>query len=494
MPLKQKSRLERLGRSAFLLLGLVPVLLGATVLWSIVQFRAGVDQVEHSHRALTAIAALEASVTQAESSVRAYFVTNDPSYLEEFEHRRNDVADNAGRLRKLAQENSHQFSTIQALLADVAERLDFLKTTSELRKSGQSVDAINASHGVAGRRLIAAIQGLTEMARSEEERLLAQNVRLRRQIEIFALSLCGAVMLMGLAVALGGDRTIRGYRALRDRAEQELKSVNASLEERVAERTIELEQTNSDLREAKTELLRTTDALRRSNTGLESFAYAASHELQEPLRTITSCLQLLRKHMGNPDPESGSLLGFATDSAARMKGLVANLLVYSRVTQEFSRGSVSLEAVLCQVLQDLQAVIQEAGAVITNDPLPRIHGDEDGLMLLLQNLLSNSIKFRKPNEPPRIHVSARLDGQHWVISVRDNGIGFEPQYAARVFDMFQRLHSRQDFPGNGIGLALVKRIAEVHGGRVWAESEMGAGSVFCVSLPAAASAEFVATG
>src|ERR1700747_3541262 len=145
MPLKQKSRLERLGRSAFLLLGLVPVLLGATVLWSIVQFRAGMAQVEHSHRVLTAIAALEASVTQAESSVRAYFLTNDPSYLEDFEHRRNDVADNAGNLRRLEQENAHQLSTIPNLLAAVAERLDFLKTTSDLRKSGQSVNAINAS-------------------------------------------------------------------------------------------------------------------------------------------------------------------------------------------------------------------------------------------------------------------------------------------------------------------------------------------------------------
>ena len=116
------------------------------------------------------------------------------------------------------------------------------------------------------------------------------------------------------------------------------------------------------------------------------------------------------------------------------------------------------------------------------------------MSLLLQNLLSNSIKFRQPDRPPRIHLSARPDGPYWVISVRDNGIGFEPQYAGRVFEMFQRLHSRQDFPGNGIGLALVKRVAVVHGGRVWAESELGAGSVFCFSLPAATGVEWVAAG
>ena len=362
MTFNKKSRLEHLGSSAFLLLGLVPVLLGGTILWSIVQFRAEVDQVEHSHQALTAIANLEASTTAASSSVRGYFVTGDPSYLEDFDRSRRDASSSGEVLLKLTRQDPHQVSTIKRLVAAVAERMDFLRMASELRKAGQSLGAINATQGAAGRRLIAAIQASVEMARAEELRLLNERALARRKIQIAAALLCGAAMLMGMMVALGGEATIRKYRALRDRADQELKSANATLEQRVAERTRELERTNSELSQAKTELQRTADALRHSNAGLESFAYAASHELQEPLRTITSCLQVLRTRLSGLDADSESFLSFAIGGAARMKELMANLLLYSRVVHELKPAPVSLEAVLHRVLLDLQSAIEESRA------------------------------------------------------------------------------------------------------------------------------------
>lgn len=218
------------------------------------------------------------------------------------------------------------------------------------------------------------------------------------------------------------------------------------------------------------ELLREqTRELERSNRDLEQFAYVASHDLQEPLRKVASFTQLLQKRYGGQlDDRADQYIGFAVDGAHRMQRLIQDLLSFSRVGRSGADWEdVDLEAVLEQVLHDVGDRVSESGAEVTHDPLPVVRGERALLAMLLMNVVSNAIKFRHPERPPRIHLSARRDGDAWELACTDNGIGIDPQYAERVFVIFQRLHPKEVYSGTGIGLALVKRVVEHHGGRVW---------------------------
>jgi PAS domain S-box-containing protein len=221
-----------------------------------------------------------------------------------------------------------------------------------------------------------------------------------------------------------------------------------------------------------------------SNKELEQFAYVASHDLQEPLRMVSSYTQLLaERYKDQLDDKARQYIDYAVDGAVRMQRLINDLLVYSRV---HSRGAAPVatdsHAVLGEALANLTAAIGESGALVTNDDLPTVVADPTQLLQLFQNLVGNAIKFRGP-APPRVHVSARDLGHEWIFTVQDNGIGIDPQYASRLFVIFQRLHTRQEYPGTGIGLALCRRVVERHGGRIWFESEPGKGSTFFFTFP-----------
>jgi PAS domain S-box-containing protein len=224
--------------------------------------------------------------------------------------------------------------------------------------------------------------------------------------------------------------------------------------------------------------------LERSNKELEQFAYVASHDLQEPLRMVSSYTQLLaERYEGQLDEKADKYIGYAVDGAVRMQQLINDLLTYSRVSTRGRTFEVAdSHALLGAAIRNLAVVIEDSQAVIFTDELPEVHGDPAQLVQLFQNLLSNAIKFRG-GDLPQVHVSTRDAGSEWVFSVRDNGIGMDPQYAERIFVIFQRLHTRDEYPGTGIGLAVCKRIVERHGGRIWVESEVGKGSTFCFSLP-----------
>ncbi len=226
--------------------------------------------------------------------------------------------------------------------------------------------------------------------------------------------------------------------------------------------------------------------LEASNERLEQFAYAASHDLQEPLRMVSSYLQLIeRRYADELDEDGEEFLAFAVDGADRMRAMIDSLLKYSRVdTRGDPFETVDLEAVLADVRQDLTVKIEESDAEITADDLPSVHGDESQLTQVFQNLLDNAIEYAG-DEPPRIHVSADPDGDRWVVSVEDNGIGIDPEDADHIFQVFQRLHTRDDHEGIGIGLALVERIVERHGGDIWVDSEPGEGATFYFTLPRA---------
>jgi PAS domain S-box-containing protein len=224
--------------------------------------------------------------------------------------------------------------------------------------------------------------------------------------------------------------------------------------------------------------------LKRSNLELEQFAYVASHDLQEPLRMVTSYTQLLeQRYKGKLDADADEFIKYAVDGANRMRRLIDDLLSYSRVN---SRGNpfrpTESELALDVALKNLQISIEENGAVVTHDQLPEVMADEGQLVQLLQNLIGNAIKFHA-KEPPCVHVSAKhLQEKEYLFSVQDNGIGIDPQYFDRLFKIFQRLHTKEEYPGTGIGLALCKRIVERHSGRIWLESQPGKGTTIYFTL------------
>ena len=235
---------------------------------------------------------------------------------------------------------------------------------------------------------------------------------------------------------------------------------------------------------AEEQLKQTSAELERSNAELQQFAYIASHDLSEPLRMIVSYLQLLTERAGDKlDAESREFVGYAEDGAMRMRGLISDLLTYAGVgtTKRSFEPTGSGEA-LKAALTNLKVVIQETQTVVEYGPLPLVMADGIQLTQVFQNLVGNAIKFRG-KAPPRIEVSATRDGGHWTFRVRDNGIGIDPRNFERIFVLFQRLHTRAEYSGTGMGLAICKRIIERHGGRLWVESGTGAGSTFCFTLP-----------
>jgi PAS domain S-box-containing protein len=237
---------------------------------------------------------------------------------------------------------------------------------------------------------------------------------------------------------------------------------------------------------AEANLLQKVKELYRSNEELEQFAYFASHDLQEPLRMVASYTQLLaRRYKGKLDADADEFIAFAVDGASRMQRLIQDLLAYSRVgSKGMNLLDISSEDALQQALVNLRGAIEESGALVTHDPLPTVLADEMQLIQLFQNLVANAIKYQKPGIP-QVHVSAgRNVEKKWQFSVRDNGLGIDPQYFERIFGLFQRLHKREEFAGTGIGLAICKKIVERHGGRISVESQAGQGSTFCFTLAA----------
>ena len=352
-----------------------------------------------------------------------------------------------------------------------------------------------------GARAIDALTGITMRLSMDADRIASSGIKeIETRIgQILSTALIGAMFLAVMAsiLILIGRREVlmpltkatQALDALRSGGEAaslprarlyELDALIGSLES-LRDATLQINEHARKLSDYAKEL-------ERSNAELEQFAYVASHDLQEPLRMVSSYCQLLqRRYKTKLDSDAEEFIAFAVEGAGRMQRLINDLLAYSRVgTQGKPFEDTDCNDVLDAVLANLQTVIAETQVQIAHDPLPVISGDPVQLVQLFQNLIANAIKFRKPTAddvPATIHVSATLEDGNWVFSVQDNGIGIDPQYSERIFIIFQRLHDRSEYAGTGIGLAICKKIVERHGGRIWVESVPGSGSTFYFSVP-----------
>ncbi len=250
-----------------------------------------------------------------------------------------------------------------------------------------------------------------------------------------------------------------------------------------AERVIGIGLDITDRKNFEKRIVDTAEQLWRANKELEQFAYVSSHDLQEPLRKISIYSQMLGQKISDDDPAAGKLVESISSSVYRLQKLIEDILAYSRLSKnDIARSPVDFKKLADSILSDLEISIEESRAEIVVGPLPVLTAHPTQMYQLLQNLIRNAIKFRGDG-PPKIAVSAEKKGNEWMFAVRDNGIGIDPKYGDKIFEVFQRLHSRNKYPGNGIGLALSKRVVEQHGGKIWFESAEGIGTTFYFTLP-----------
>jgi signal transduction histidine kinase len=463
-----RAGLELRGRGAFLFLGLVPVLLTAALLWAVQQFRSDARWVDHTHDVLAALSNVDTSVMRAESVARAYFVTRDENQIAQFAKFRTEVESAVTLLRELVSDNPSELSKV-ARLREIAEsRIDFLERNVRLLQAGTSLVTLGAKYGAEGRVLISALEQQVADIRSDEEQLLMRRRSDQSKTNRILSVLCGSAMLVSLAVALRGDYMIRKYRDLRDGAEARLQAANDQLENRVHERTRELERSNIDLRQ---------------------FTYAASHDLNEPLRTIGIYTELLRRrYLSKLDADADQVIRAILNGVSRMDALLSGLRAYMQVSSLAGDEApwTELRSGLDAALLDLKAALEECGASVHCETLPKLQMHPLHARQIFQNLIANAAKYRGA-EAPVISISSDASNHagrdEWVIRVRDNGMGIAPRYHAQIFELFKRLHTSDHIPGSGLGLAICRTIVHQYGGRIWVESELNQGSTFSFAVP-----------
>jgi signal transduction histidine kinase len=458
-------------RTIFIWVALIPVSLACLTYGTRIQFKQTADQVSHTEQILLAIDDIVKTTTDAETGQRGYLLTGQAEYIKPFKRAEQDAPNKIAVLRALLSDNPDQLPPMDRLQKLVEQKLDELKQTVELSDRGKTDEAlaiVRSNRGLRAMEEIAQVsQDMTDAETKRLQERLAASVWSERAVDLSSVSFIAATLVL----LFWAWRLIAENAKERDAAEQAVRELNRKLEMRVAQRTRELEETNLNLS--------------RSNADLERFAYVASHDLQEPLRMVASYVGLIRRqYEGKLDASADEYIGFAVDGAKRMQLLIQDLLTYSRAsTQALTLEPVKLNDVLQDALHNLKTSIEESRAAIEYDTLPSLPADSLKLAQVFQNLIGNAIKFHKPQEPPRIEIRARKLDHVWEISVRDNGIGFDPQFAGRIFILFQRLHSSRQYSGTGIGLAICKRIIEAHGGAITVESTLGQGSVFRFTLP-----------
>lgn len=455
------------------MLGLASILLLALNIlfyWSFIKQKETSNQVNHSQQILRKLETVLSSVKDAETGQRGYLLTGQPSYLEPHNLAVKTIPQQFAALKTLTATEPEQQQQLSLLEPLIRQKFAELQETIDLRKTRGFDAAAQVVLTDQGKELMDQIRTTIQQMQSQESEQLQTWLKAKEaQADQLQLTFLGGILLTLFAFYVV-YRAVEQETRERRQAEASYLQLNEELEARVQRRTAALKEANA--------------SLAYSNRELEQFAYVASHDLQEPLRAVNSYAQLIaRKYQGNLDAKADKYIGYIMEGATRMQQLINDLLEFSRVgTRAKALKPTACEAVLNQVLANLKVAIADNQAVITHDSLPTVMGDEIQLIQLLQNLIGNAIKFRR-EEPPQVHISVKPEEREWIFSVRDNGIGIETEYFDRIFTIFQRLHSRAEYPGTGIGLAVCKKIVERHGGRIWVESESGVGTTFYFTIP-----------
>jgi signal transduction histidine kinase len=457
---------------------------------------------EQVEPALQASLRLENGLIDQETGIRGFLLTGEHDFLQPFySGHQAERAAYAALSEQAKVAPSRLLQELEAVRERAhAWRLDFVEPAlAHQRRGGRSLAAssLGKERFDAVRVALASLQGYLGQRLSSSHRQLDDDARALRVV----LLLAGALIIASVLAAgfvlrsiitrplarLGADAS----RVASGEFEVPLRSDSGARE--IAQLAAEFDVMRQRIL-AELARVRATSAalehqaleLQRSNSDLEQFAYVASHDLQEPLRKVASfCQALEQRYRGQLDERADQYIDFAVDGARRMQILINDLLEFSRVGRGgAAREPVELEDVLEEAQRLLSAPLREAGATIEHDPLPRIRGERSLLVSLLQNLLANAVKFRSA-EPLVVRLTANLEAGMWELSCADNGIGVEPEYAERIFVIFQRLHSKEAYEGTGIGLALCRKIVEYHGGRIWLDTDYDGGACFRFTLPLA---------
>lgn len=458
-------------------LGLLPILLAFAAYRYSSQHVRNVASTQSSDDFILSLDDLLSAVEDAETGQRGYLLTGNPSYAAPFYSAEQTIGGQLDRLGALAGIDKADARTLAELRTAVADKMNEMSATMYLRNTKGPQAALDLVTTGRGEADMAIVRKLIKQLRQKQMALFRARLEEQRKSRFgLDITLIIGVLLSFLSLYLAYHVNVM-YAEERDRTEANVISTNEELEARVKERTAELEQSTRDLQ--------------KSNADLTQFAYVASHDLQEPLRMVGSYVGLLaRRYRGKLDETADEYIQFAVDGATRMQALISDLLVYSRAgTQAVQKEAVPFANIVQRALANLSLAISEAAAVIHCGELPVVQADAVKLSQVLQNLIGNAVKFRKPGTAPEITILATKVGNEWLFSVGDNGIGFDTRYTEKIFQVFQRLHGIGKYSGNGIGLAISKRIVEHHGGRLWADSQLGVGSTFFFTLPVSGEGE-----
>jgi len=489
---KYKTRTNIITNGGLGLALAILILLGGITYRDMAAARAAAQEVDHTYTVLEKLDEVFSALKDAEAGQRGYVITGKKEYLDPYYKATRKFDRKLSDLHDLTRDNPRQQKTINGIELVMRGKMAALGKLIAIRGSKGHLAAVRLAETGSGEKFMDDIRTKVTEARDEETRLLKERFAARG---LAAHHLGGAILtggLLSLALLLTVFYFLKSESIRRLKAEEELRRHQEGLENLVDERTRDLAVANTHLKEeiamrekAEHTVRKTMEDLARSNRELDQFASIASHDLQSPLRAVAGFVELLKERYGGKlDERADEYITRAVSGTKRMSVLIHDLYVYSRIgTKEKQFSRVKMGALLEGAVDNLKEIIDENEAVITHGTLPEVEGDDTQLIQLFQNLISNAIKFRKKDVPPVIQISAERKEDKWVFCVHDNGIGIEPLYYERIFVIFQRLHTKEEYPGTGLGLALCRKIVERHGGRIWIESRPGEGSDFYFTMP-----------
>jgi signal transduction histidine kinase len=487
---------------AFLMVLAVFLANGVITFFNLRRINQNVILVDHSHQILALVRTLRIRMVDAETGMRGYVITSDEAFLEPYRNALTSLQETRQQLDQLLAQSPEQRELLATFDKQSESSLAHMRKAIDLRRSEDTQAAAALIRTGVGRVRMDAIRTTLRSLEANERELLDD--RNRESTRSYRTAMTTGILTCAFGMALTGLAHYWIVREMekRDQATANLQQANDFLEHRVAERTTEITKANALMRSEIDERRRAeervqlfAEELQRSNRELEQFASVASHDLQEPLRKIQAFGDRLSERFRKELGEQGQdYIDRMLASAKRMRTLIDDLLEYSRVSTKAQPFAVlDLNGVVADVVSDLEARLQQSGGRVEVGSLPIVRGSPLQMRQLFQNLISNALKFHRPDVPPVVRISADImpaeaeangvTGLQGRIIVADNGIGFEPQYGERIFDLFQRLHGRDEYEGTGIGLAICRKIVERHNGQITAESSPGEGARFLVTLP-----------